>query len=195
LFTGLCTLRTWLWLSHSGQCLFGASTRYQDLQERSTSWHANRQDKCTYQENHHARAESVVWYEKGLRCVARGVAGTATRALQMPIFTVESSAIFFIICIVIFTVKFCRAATNCPDSRRVAIRSWFSRSCSCAFCTTFTWPRARPGKYTLQFIEDFSFRIMPTQQCRMNKWTNELLDKYSISLEDNVYNRRYIVLL
>lgn len=116
-FLGLRTLRSRLRLSYLGQCLPGAPARHQDLQEGSPSRYAHRQNERAYQKDHHAGAEGTVWHEEGLCRVARGVAGTTTRALQMLIHTMESSAAFPVVCIVVvLVVGFRRAAPERPNS-------------------------------------------------------------------------------
>lgn len=157
---GLRTLRPRLRLSYPGQCLPGAPARHQDLQEGSPSRYAHRQNERAYQEDHHAGAEDTVRHEEGLCRVARGVAGTTTRALQMLVHAMESSATFPVVrIVVVLVVEFRRAATERPNSQRAdaAIRSGTPGSCSRALRATPS--RVGPEKNSLRLVENTSLPL------------------------------------
>lgn len=157
-FLGLRALRSRLRLSYLGQCLSGAPARHQDLQEGSPSRYAHRQNKRAYQKDHHAGAEGAVWHEERLCRVARGVAGTTTRALQILIHTMESSTAFSVVCIVVvLVIGFRRAAPERPNWQQAdaAIRSGTPGSCSRALRATSS--RMGLEKNSLRFVEDTSF--------------------------------------
>ena len=167
MFAGLRALCSRLWLSYSGQRLLSAPAWYQDFQERSTSRYAYRQDERAYQEDYHAGAEGAVWHEERLRCVARGVAGTTAHAVQVPVSTMESSAILPVVCIVV--VDFHYSETDHSDTQRAnaTIRLRLPRPCSCALPAIRSW--MGPEKNSLRFIKDiFLPLITPTQRCRKN---------------------------
>lgn len=170
---GLRALRSRLRLPHFGQCLPGASARHKDFQEGPASRHAHRQDERAHQEDHHAGAEGAVWHEEGLRRVARGVAGTTARGLQVPVRTMELSAVLSAVCIVVvLVIEFRRAATNRPDSQRAgaAIRPGTPGPRSRALHATSS--RVGPEKKSLRFVED---TFLPSNYANLtvpNKQTN-----------------------
>lgn len=151
--TGLCALRSRLRFPHPGQRVSGASARHQDLQEGRASRYAHRQDERAHQEDHHAGTEGTVRHAQRMRRVARGVAGTCeTRALQMPIRTMEPSATVPVVRVVVVESRR-RTTTDSQRQDSTGYPRLPKRTCSRPLHAGPSRRRADSGEHSLRPIK------------------------------------------